>query len=1072
MKYFLSNMFRNSLLLLGLATAKANTCTVSITNAYSALDTATSLTNLYDNDYTTVQSNWGTYDSADGIILEFSESDVIGVAIILDPNDPTDNTYQSGNAEIWSDEASYWQYLDNKGKKDYDATESYEFDGKKAQIYMSRNGYQKITKLRMKSMYPLSGLKIAEIKVLTRGECLCMDLFAANCATYNTKGNCPKINYAYQTCQDLCEYQYDIHRPYKMDECGCAKHYEETTDFTATGRCVNYAVPNLQKCTDWSGAEAHCEAQNKVVSEFNNGYCDSDTCTSDNSGLCCLFKAQCQNGFYWYNSGMGDVDKDCLETQIYLKDNECDGASCTAADRSNCCFDIPAGSHETDCFTKYPEGDINRNLCHCLNYHEFDCYRDEQKCQGYSWWRDAENAGMSWADCSQPPFQSGNSCEKQALWKKALDVTYSSAMCDDNIEVTLPGKCSSLSAENCPADKPFINPSKISLPNYFCSNAECNQYDLATCCQGSYLCYSYSNDVGLCPAGTTLQGEKKCVHQECLEYDQSTCCAPDLGSLKCLDPLAEKCYFGGGNENGYGHCNPWKNDKSSCKTACGANSECKGDKNADDSNCNDIKTSCDCLEAIVDAENIAYSNTRCNLNKAGASDAAARCSSVSDGSICDANEEYNPAAALYPCASASGCTAADKLLCCKPKQRAQCWSVKDGSICGDLTFDVAKQNSMCAGITCTSADKDTCCSSGDSPAQPSPAPAQPSPAPAQPSPAPAEPSPAPAEEGSKDSCDGIKCHAENTESCSNNACICKSGFGGLACDKDITSAGVQKMLQNARKVSLPTRENLLARQNTIKDFARDNMKHKIKQGKSVKEAIAESKVAISASDLPMRAQIFVYLMGKPPVVAVAPQNKDTQDTCDQGADTAGCGMVDLSENQNELTILSTDPEPGSWSVLTSGGQVVSKQTRVSEFVYEMQCWDNGWGAKQTLDVTSGAQLYGCNGNVLMIASQSAVCTPGICNNGNCTIDGDSYTCSCEAGWTGEHCDQVAANSQCYEFDCSNYGGHKTLEHCGDSCTASVCCQHATKEAFDAVCDGLTTGADYVENKCCHRNTCI
>ena len=271
---------------------------------------------------------------------------------------------------------------------------------------------------------------------------------------------------------------------------------------------------------------------------------------------------------------------------------------------------------------------------------------------------------------------------------------------------------------------------------------------------------------------------------------------------------------------------------------------------------------------------------------------------------------------------------------------------------------------------------------------------------------------------------------------------------------------------------MPSRQDLLERQKTIKSFARDTLKQKIKQGKSVKAAIRETRVAIEPSDLPQRSQMIVQLLNKAPVVAVAPANRYEEDTCAQGADTAGCSMVDLSDDADEITILSTDPEPGSWSVLSSGGAITSKQTRVSEFEYEMQCWDNGWGEKETLDVTDGAQLYECNGNVIMIASQSGICTPNTCNNGNCTIDGTSYTCSCEAGWSGDHCDEVATNSQCYEFDCSNYGGHKTLEHCGDSCSASVCCNYATKAAFDAVCDGLTSAADYVNNKCCHRDICI
>lgn len=272
------------------------------------------------------------------------------------------------------------------------------------------------------------------------------------------------------------------------------------------------------------------------------------------------------------------------------------------------------------------------------------------------------------------------------------------------------------------------------------------------------------------------------------------------------------------------------------------------------------------------------------------------------------------------------------------------------------------------------------------------------------------------------------------------------------------------MLRESTKKALPTREDIIERQNTIKTFARDTLKQKIKQGKSVKEAITETKVVIEPEDLSQKAQAIVQQLAKTPVIAVAPANKDEQDTCDQGVDTAGCSMVDLSTESGELVILATDPDPGSWSVLASGGTVTSKQTRVSEFVYEMQCWDNGWGAKETLDVTNGAELYECNGNVIMISSQAGICTSTTCNNGNCTVDGSSYVCSCEAGWSGTHCDEPSALSQCYEFDC--------VDHCGGTCGANNCCNYATKTAFDTVCDALTTSAEYVSNKCCHRDVCV
>ena len=322
------------------------------------------------------------------------------------------------------------------------------------------------------------------------------------------------------------------------------------------------------------------------------------------------------------------------------------------------------------------------------------------------------------------------------------------------------------------------------------------------------------------------------------------------------------------------------------------------------------------------------------------------------------------------------------------------------------------------------------------------------------------------------SCGGDFCVDANTVSCTNNVCVCKEGFGGTTCERDTTPSGLQQMLRRSRRKAIPTKQDIIERQKMIKTFARDTLRQKIKQGKTVKDAIKETKLTIEPEDLPQKAQAIVQQLQKVPVVAVAPANKDETDTCDQGVDTPGCSMVDLSEESDELVILSTDPEPGSWSVLASGGAITSKQTRVSEFVYEMQCWDDGWGTKETVDVSDGAQLYECNGNVIMISSQAGICKPSLCGHGNCTVDGSSYVCSCEAGWSGTHCDEASTLSYCHEFDCSNYGGYKTMNHCGGTCSASLCCNHATKSAFDAVCSALTTSAEYVINKCCHRDICV
>jgi len=321
-------------------------------------------------------------------------------------------------------------------------------------------------------------------------------------------------------------------------------------------------------------------------------------------------------------------------------------------------------------------------------------------------------------------------------------------------------------------------------------------------------------------------------------------------------------------------------------------------------------------------------------------------------------------------------------------------------------------------------------------------------------------------------CGGDVCVEANTVSCKDHACECKSGYGGSTCDKDITPSGVQKLIREARKNPFPTNADILQRQNTIKTFVKDTLKQKLKEGASVKDAISETKITVETQDLPQKAQALVAKSAKIPVIAVAPENKDEDDTCDEGFDTPGCAMVDLSSNTEEIVILTTDPAPGSWSILSAGSAIVSKQTRVSEFVYAMQCWNDGWGDEEIVDTTGGAELYECNSNVVLIGSQAGICTPNTCVHGNCTVDGTTYVCSCDAGYTGDNCELTAPSSMCYDFDCSNYGGHKTLGHCGGACTASICCNYGSISAFDTHCGTLSAAADYVEARCCHRSVCL
>ena len=92
-------------------------------------------------------------------------------------------------------------------------------------------------------------------------------------------------------------------------------------------------------------------------------------------------------------------------------------------------------------------------------------------------------------------------------------------------------------------------------------------------------------------------------------------------------------------------------------------------------------------------------------------------------------------------------------------------------------------------------------------------------------------------------------------------------------------------------------------------------------------------------------------------------------------------MLDIKENPDEIIFLSTQEEAGSWSVLNSGDKILSKQTKVSEDVYDMQCWNNtDWSEKVRFDTTSNSDLYECNDHLILIGSQAAVCTDDTCEN--------------------------------------------------------------------------------------------
>lgn len=311
-------------------------------------------------------------------------------------------------------------------------------------------------------------------------------------------------------------------------------------------------------------------------------------------------------------------------------------------------------------------------------------------------------------------------------------------------------------------------------------------------------------------------------------------------------------------------------------------------------------------------------------------------------------------------------------------------------------------------------------------------------------------------------CGGLTC-VRGT--CVNNVCDCPVGFSGMTCSKDMTASGQLQFLESKRK-SLPSKDDIKRVQRDVKSFIKDTLK-KALLTKSVKEAVRETKMVIEERDLTDRAKLAVLQVKKQPVIALSTENKDSQDDCLQ----SDCAHVDIKDSPDQIVFLNTQEEAGSWSVLSSGRSLLTKQTRVSENVYDMQCWNNSWSEKVRFDISEGSDFYECNDHVILIGSQAAVCTDETCQNGGtCAQDGLSFVCDCPTGYGGEFCENEVTVGNCYDLDCSDFGGHKT-EQCTE-CTEANCCNYATRDLFNAHCDTLTSTVDYVDAKCCHRTYCI
>ena len=125
----------------------------------------------------------------------------------------------------------------------------------------------------------------------------------------------------------------------------------------------------------------------------------------------------------------------------------------------------------------------------------------------------------------------------------------------------------------------------------------------------------------------------------------------------------------------------------------------------------------------------------------------------------------------------------------------------------------------------------------------------------------------------------------------------------------------------------------------------------------------------------------------------------------------------------------------------------------------------------------GASTYGCNGNVFLVSSMAAICTPLTCQNGGtCVAAGLSFTCSCPAGFHGALCENEHVLTHCTQFNCDQAGGHlsNALGAAGncdasDPCTVAKCCAASDPADFSQVCAGLEASGmteDYINIGCC------
>jgi hypothetical protein len=218
------------------------------------------------------------------------------------------------------------------------------------------------------------------------------------------------------------------------------------------------------------------------------------------------------------------------------------------------------------------------------------------------------------------------------------------------------------------------------------------------------------------------------------------------------------------------------------------------------------------------------------------------------------------------------------------------------------------------------------------------------------------------------------------------------------------------------------------------------------------------------------------------MLAAAP-DLDASDTC--VSDRSTCASLDLSDvPENTVVFLETGIRKGAYSVLAKGGVLITRQRRYTPSTsFYMRCFDNDGGVWGDATLHSVGDLYACNGFVMLIGSQVAMCEAtvgtdiGTCGaNGECGVDGGSWVCECDDGWSGALCNVAfTVPSHCHQFDCDSYGGHKgdisIPSGTGQSELVNLCCTHETRAAFDAVCDTADRETQF-NLGCCHRENCV